>query len=237
MWNRECNPNRELIDLVSTHFHLFIMGLITMNDFIEFPSHITSIIKRELVCGVGINDAERVSYNDANGRRIACPYYQKWHSMIERCYSSTTAKNHTYINCSVCDEWLTFSKFKSWMKTQKWEGLHLDKDIISADNKVYSPLKCHFVSQSLNNLFCTHTASKGLYPVGVCWDKSKNKFKAAITINTKDKFLGRFNTPEEAEIVYIKAKIEYIINLSQNEIPIIKAGLLRHAEKLKTKLC
>jgi len=38
--------------------------------------------------------------------------------------------------------------------------------------------------------------------VGVCWDKSRNKWKAQIKINGKNKFLGRFNQEIDANNAY-----------------------------------
>jgi hypothetical protein len=38
--------------------------------------------------------------------------------------------------------------------------------------------------------------------IGVCWDKSKNKWLSQIQINGKNKFLGRFNTEIEASQAY-----------------------------------
>lgn len=44
--------------------------------------------------------------------------------------------------------------------------------------------------------------------VGVSWDSSRSKWKAAITSGLKSKFLGRYDTEEEAYSAYCKAKAE-----------------------------
>lgn len=77
------------------------------------------------VCGVGINDADYVvgkyeSWYEGGKRKLKtlwqCPYYVKWHAMLNRCYNARYHKNKpTYIGCYVCEEWLTFSNFKAWM--------------------------------------------------------------------------------------------------------------------------
>jgi hypothetical protein len=44
---------------------------------------------------------------------------------------------------------------------------------------------------------------------GYYWDKSKNKYKAHIKFNDKRKFLGLFETEEEARNAYLAAKQIY----------------------------
>ena len=44
---------------------------------------------------------------------------------------------------------------------------------------------------------------------GVYLDKSRNKWRARITVNKKVNHLGLFDTPEEARIEYNKASIQY----------------------------
>ncbi len=41
--------------------------------------------------------------------------------------------------------------------------------------------------------------------IGVCWDKHRGKWLAQITINDKNKYLGRFTEELEAAAAYIKA--------------------------------
>lgn len=80
--------------------------------------------KPKLVYGVGINDADypTTQREKVNGEwKITwrCLYYDRWVSMLTRCYSSKChEKQPTYKGCSVCDEWLTFSNFRKWMEQQ-----------------------------------------------------------------------------------------------------------------------
>ena len=60
--------------------------------------------KNKLVCGVGVNDAVYPTQKYENGKRVwICPYYQKWKSMLERCYRTKyLARRPTYIYRLFC---------------------------------------------------------------------------------------------------------------------------------------
>ena len=93
-----------------------------------------------------------------------CPYYMKWHGMLQRCHSVAyikKKKNPTYKDCWACDEWLLFSNFKAWMRAQEWEGKHIDKDLlITGNKKKYSPETSYFnfnltIKQALTSILPT----------------------------------------------------------------------------------
>lgn len=137
----------------------------------------------KLVQGFGINDADYVvskyeSWYEGGERKLKilwqCPYYVKWRSMLNRCYSARYHKNKpTYIGCYVCEEWLTFSNFKAWMETQDWERKELDKDLLMEGNKEYGPNFCVFISRELN-LFLDFTIGSGT--TGVAAKNLNRKF-------------------------------------------------------------
>jgi hypothetical protein len=115
--------------------------------FIEKSATKKSLSGRRPVYGVGINDADYITIYKSNGSTLTCPFYRRWKNMLSRCYDKKyLERNKTYKDCSVCKEWLTFSNFKAWMIKQDWRGNHLDKDITSQGNKVYSPNLCLFVT-------------------------------------------------------------------------------------------
>lgn len=123
------------------------------NQFVEIPASKQSLARRRPVYGLGVNDSDYITKQLVDGKYIRCPYYEVWTSMLERCYSDKyQAKHLTYIDCSVCDAWLTFSNFKSWMEIQDWQGKELDKDIRVKGNKVYAPSTCRFVTRAENNI-------------------------------------------------------------------------------------
>ena len=149
--------------------------------------------KTKLIYGIGINDSDYKIQPHIEGKQVICKYYQTWKGMLSRCYDfKTQAKRPTYIGCTVCDEWLTFSNFKRWMETQDWEGKCLDKDILVQRNKVYSPDTCIFVTDAINVLFTKRDAARGQYKLGVYFNRENGKFKSQCNINGKQKHLGYY---------------------------------------------
>ncbi len=175
---------------------------------------------KSLINGVGINDAtesitKSVFVNGKYKLVWRCPYYEKWKSMLDRCYFQKGVTRHkAYVDCYVCDEWLTFSNFKSWMETQDWEGKQLDKDLLLLGNKVYSPETCCFIYADLNVSIAKTKAGK--YPTGVyyCYNVNRPPLKKPYyarlgNINSSNfKNLGMFFSPEEGHRAWQKAKIE-----------------------------
>jgi len=199
-----------------------------MNDFIKIKANARSLSHRNLVHGHGTNDVSFMVYSTVNGKQVMYKPYRIWTHMLERCFSAKLhEKFPTYRGCTVCEEWLIFSNFDSWMNEQDWQGRELDKDILFQSNKLYSPATCCFISKSLNLLLNAHGAARGDLPLGVDWHKARKKYRAKICINGKNKYLGLFKTPEAAKAVYNKAKYAEIHRhaMMQSD-PAIREGLL-----------
>lgn len=97
--------------------------------------------RRNLIYGVSVNDADyrlrkEILIEYKNGKQKygiiwVCPFLKCWQQMLQRCYSDKYKKQQpSYVGCSVCEEWLTFSNFKRWMEQQDYEGKALDKDLL-----------------------------------------------------------------------------------------------------------
>lgn len=177
---------------------------------------------RNLLCGVGVNDAYYTVTSTIKGKRVWCPYYRVWHNMIHRCYNSNYKKaNITYIDCCVHEDWHRFSVFKGWMKTQDWRNKVLDKDLISRGNKLYSPENCVFISAKLNSLLIEGHRARGKYLAGVAKNKGSSKYLAAISggvsKDNNSNHLGTFTTEIEAHNAWRLAKAKQLVDAANSE--------------------
>lgn len=197
-------------------------------------------MSRKLICGAGINDADYpVTRNKkVNGKYKqiwCCPFYIVWLDMIKRCYSSKVQERKpTYKGCAVCDSWLSFLSFKSWMVKQDWKDKQLDKDIVSIGNQIYSPDNCVFVTRQVNTLLLSHKAARGKYRQGVSLHKTSNKFQSKCRVNGKAKHLGLFETEYEAYATYVAFKARHIREIADSQSKRIRDGLYRHADLLES---
>mgnify|MGYP000185682492 CR=1 FL=1 len=208
-------------------------------EFPRIPASGRSLSLRKLVYGVGRNDAEYKTYIKLEGKWEFCPYYSRWLGMLRRSYSENHhEKQPTYKNCEVCKEWLTFSNFRCWMEKQDWKDKYLDKDIISPNNKVYSPETCVFVSNRVNCLLLDSGRNRGKYEQGVNFDKNSGKFRAQCNNGEgKKKNIGRFPTEQLAYEAYVHYKHALILQVaSEQEDERVKNGLLLHANILLESL-
>ena len=140
--------------------------------------------------------------------------------MLSRCYRKNRSKLHPYDDVEVCKEWHNFQNFAEWFYNNYYEvngeDMQLDKDILVKGNKIYSPETCIFVPKNINYLFIKSKSKKGQYPIGVSYDKNRNKYQAGLSMYGKRIALGRFDTLEEAFLTYKKAKEEYIKEVANN---------------------
>lgn len=200
-----------------------------MSKFIEKPSSKISTSLRGSVFGVGINDADYVTGKKVNGKFVRCPFYRRWINMLTRCYDKNyQAKRPTYKGCSVCDEWLLFSNFKSWMIKQNWEDNHLDKDLLIKGNKLYSPSTCLFVSSHINTLLSDNKKRRGAHPQGVTYHKIAKKFQAQCQRKGKVKCLGFFDSEKEAHEAYKTFKYKLIKDIAIEQTEPLKSALLNY---------
>lgn len=141
--------------------------------------------------------------------------YTVWSGMHQRCYAnSSQIANPAYKGCTVCEEWYDYDTFYDWMvkhpfhnqRCEKGFWYQLDKDLLVAGNKVYSPEACEFIPKVMNTFIMKNSNSRGDYPIGVSFIFNKYKASVCNPLLPGVRHLGYFNTPEEAFYVYKKHK-------------------------------
>ena len=163
------------------------------------------------VCGVGVLGAKYpITINGVKTRE-----YALWHSMLERCYSTTFKKRRpTYEGCQVSENFKSYEYFYEWCHEQVGfgnEGWHLDKDSLVKGNKVYSESTCVFLPSEINLLLVKREATRGKYLIGVYWYKKDKAFIARVRKNKgKQEYLGSFKTEIEAFNAYKVAKESFV---------------------------
>lgn len=153
--------------------------------------------------------------------------YNTWKCLIERIYIDRGDKYKNYQKCSICKKWLNYQNFAGWYENSyykvKNEIMTIDKDIICKGNKIYSPEKCVFVPQRINNLFCKSDSARGKYPIGVYYKKENNKFISSLKgLNNKRIYLGSFDSVKKAFLAYKERKEKVIKKVAEkykNKIP------------------
>lgn len=183
---------KETSEIIETSYDDFKNG--------NIKSHFTPT-----VFGIGITGLENI--RDSSNELIE--QYRRWHGMIERCYSEKRKEDApTYKDVTCCKEWIFYPNFKKWYEENyyevKGEKMCLDKDILIKGNKIYSPNTCMFVPERINLLFVNRKNYRGKYPLGVIYINDRKRYRANCSIfdeNIKkpiSKFIGYYNTPEEA---------------------------------------
>ena len=162
------------------------------------------------VHGIGITGDSQVRVDGKHTKE-----YRLWNNMLKRCYSVGCQKvRPTYIDCSISENFRYLQYFKEWCNNQigfnsvdeKGKPFALDKDILVKGNRVYNEDVCVFVPQEVNLLFTKRDKSRGEYPIGVSFHKSRGMLTATLN----NKYLGYFNTAEQAFQVYKTDKEAYI---------------------------
>ena len=160
-----------------------------------------------------------MGFNDGIYPSVGTKEHSLWRSMLARCYKeSNLLKKPTYRDCEVSDNFKDYTYFYEWCNKQvgfnsldeNERVFALDKDLLVKGNKVYSENTCVFVPMEINNLIVKSDSIRGDYPIGVVYDKDRGKFQTKLWVNNKPKFLGRFETVEEAFEKYKECKEAHI---------------------------
>lgn len=178
-----------------------------------------SNLLENLVYGWGINDADYFTCRKVEGETKICPFYDRWRGMLRRSIDPAgKLKGTAYEEVSIGDGFRMFMDFKRWSEDQgfnlnNFSLLHLDKDILSGDSKVYSPETCAFVTRKINNLILTSEGKRGKFLLGVSrCEKASNKrrYYARYTDNGRGMRIGGYPSETEAHQAWQLAKADYI---------------------------
>ena len=159
--------------------------------------------------GLGYTDGEDTG-RVINGKWEDDYEYAIWSGLFVRCYSEKKLKKHSaYRNVEVAEEWYNYKNFKKWHKENYYEvegeKMHLEKDILANENKIYSPDTCIYVPERINYLFIK-VKNKNNLPTGVSLYGENGKYKSTY----RKKILGIFDSVEEASRACKQAKEQYI---------------------------
>lgn len=159
-----------------------------------------------------------------------------WSEMKKRTTEGSHAQkcNPQYIGSNVLFE--GFQYFAEWCQDQigytkketSGSFWSLDKDILIPGNKSYGPDSCIFVTSAVNSLLTDSRSARGNYPLGVDFRENINRFRSRCSDgNKQSKYLGAFETVQQAHKAWQLAKIEtieYVIN--SDEACILQANLV-----------
>jgi hypothetical protein len=159
--------------------------------------------------GVGVyHPGDYVSVVPGTGMHT--PEYRVWRDMLKRTHNKThQARFPAYAGSSVCGEWLDFQTFAKWLHDNGFTpDKRLDKDILGKGAKHYSPATCCLVPPKINSVI---VGKHGMYAAGVGKRKDRNGPKV-YTAKCRDvdgvrRFLGTFETEEQAAKAYLFAKV------------------------------
>lgn len=173
-----------------------------------------------LVQGMGINIGK---YPCTNGKKEVKEYIV-WKSMLSRCGEKFWKRQPAYVGTTCSDNFKSYEYFYEWCQEQigfknvdeNGNSWQLDKDIICRGNKLYSEDTCVFVPQRLNKLLIKSDSARGEHPIGVSFNKKLKKFVSTCYINEKyAKYLGLYETSEDAFHVYKAFKEAYVKNVAE----------------------
>lgn len=151
--------------------------------------------------------------NDVYVQEVSRSYYL-WCGINERCKG--VGVNKSYLKCN--NQFENYQSFAGWCNRQygylnkdssgkSWE---IDKDIFIDGNSEYSPDSCVFVPHWLNSLLIKNFGENKELPEGVYLYKS-SRYRAQVS-GGENRYLGTFQTPEQAHLAYLDGKLEVVQN-------------------------
>jgi hypothetical protein len=174
------------------------------------------------IYGIGyLGDGKHHPHAGNNG--IQFDKYTVWQHMIGRCYCEEKRSDHpAYAGCTVCKEWHNFQNFGDWYDDNFYDisdgtRMHIDKDVLQRENKIYSPETCIFLPQRINMIFMDKEKNRDVDLPNAIY-RCVNGFQSSYN----GKSLGVFKTLEEAITAHDSKKrihIKQVVNEYKNVLP------------------
>jgi hypothetical protein len=127
-----------------------------------------------------------------------------YNNMIQRCENSNQPRYSDYggRGITVSDAFKPFENFKKWAENNGYNPkLTLDRIEV---NDSYCPDNCRFTTTSVQAINARKRNDNVSGYRGVSFETKENKWRSQIQIDGNVKFLGYFNTPQEASVEYEK---------------------------------
>lgn len=142
--------------------------------------------------------------------------YGIWRQMLQRCNNPlhSAYTNYGARGIKVCYEWHNIANFINDMNDTFIDGLTLDR---IDNNKGYYKDNCRWADRvhQNRNVQIIRKNNKTGYK-GVCWHITNKTFIAGITINSKRKHIGSFNTALEGALAYDKYIVDNNLEHTRN---------------------
>lgn len=130
------------------------------------------------------------------------PEYYAWRDLVRRCTHPTHKQWADYggRGIKVCDRWLgSFANFLADVGRRPSPSLTIDRVDNDGD---YEPGNVRWATRDQQN--ANRRKPRGSVPGAT---KKRNKWQAQIGINGRNVYLGLFNSPDEATVAYLTAKL------------------------------
>ncbi len=146
----------------------------------------------------GCLQLDRATKHNFSSRKGSHPVYRCWNMMLQRCQNikCTGYENYGGRGISVCEQWQNFENFAADMLATWEQGLSIER--IDNDGN-YNPSNCKWATRSEQ---MRNQRVRGKVPFRGVYVNRQGKFAAQVTLlSGKKKYLGSFDTPEEASSV------------------------------------
>lgn len=128
--------------------------------------------------------------------------------LIRRSDGSTATRAHSrgYLSVSV-DSVSHLAHRLAWLyMTGSWPREQIDHVNGTRTDNRFANLRDVSASVNYQNKRSAISSNRSCGLLGVTWDASRGKWKAAIRVDGRNRFLGRFDRPDEAHATYLDAK-------------------------------